>query len=388
MFEKGMGIFSISVRSVDMMKQLVYPVLACLGILGCVVFHSTPEALSAECKTFSIHDPIYPGAGGNVTYTLLDVIAVNGVQSIELHEWVQDVDQFGNTSGGGWVKLDCWGPDPGCSTLPSSPPISVSHVKGGGNTSNKFISYKFKVFDSSGNPYPNSDIVGYAIRDYPPSSVPNDDLKQPAPVYVQGDVGQAMDIIFIPDEDITDLDVFRDHCRLMILEGIFGDEMTRSWWQFFNFYINPLDGDATTSVHRRPDNWNQLTFAETQTIMHLDVFRDHAEGTLFSTEQENRGTMLHEAGHALFGLADEYYGGGHWQLADYPNNWKNRSDARSEAPLRHRGPGDVRKIGRNNWYKICYTNCQMNNSGLTVIEYDLPCRDRVEFSIQNNAGIP
>ncbi len=121
--------------------------------------------------------------------------------------------------------------------------------------------------------------------------------------------------------------------------------------------------------------------------MHENEFRDHTIGTLFSTEQQNRGTMLHEAGHALFGLADEYRGGGHWEAQILPNNWRNRKDARNDAPQRHKQPQDVKRVQRD-VFKICDNNGQMNNSGVTITGYDLPCRDRVKFTIEVNAGIP
>jgi hypothetical protein len=95
-----------------------------------------------------------------------------------------------------------------------------------------------------------------------------DDLKQPTPVYAQGNATQMMDIVFIPDVDIQNMDVFRDHCHLMIKDGIFADifnnDMTRSLLRFFNFYINPQKGEAGPYAHQTPPNWSQLTFAESQ----------------------------------------------------------------------------------------------------------------------------
>ncbi len=79
-----------------MAKRVVCLLIIFLTILGINVFSSVPEALTAECKTLSIHCPIFPTANEDVTYTLVEIEAENGVQSIELFEWVQEVNESGN----------------------------------------------------------------------------------------------------------------------------------------------------------------------------------------------------------------------------------------------------------------------------------------------------
>ena len=362
-----------------MVKLLVYKLIAFLGILGYIVLQSTPEVLSAECNTFSIHSPIYPAENIAVTYTLLDISADNGVQSIKLIETVYNVNDSGVLS-----QVTPPTPIKEWDTPPFPPPPHLA----GAHNAGEFITYKFEVTDLSGDLYPNSNIIGYAINPYPPSTA----SEQPAPVYVQEDVGVAMDIVFIPDKDVPNMPSFYDNCFSMIKDGILEDirshDMTKSLLRYFNFFINPQDGITTAFpyVHVKPSNWDNLTFTDAQVIMHENDIRDHAEGTLCSTEQINRGTMLHEVGHALFGLADEYKGGGHYQAPYLPNNWNNRRDARSDAPLRHKKHNNVDRVQKN-VYKVCNTTCQMSKSGLTIVKYDVPCRDRVEYAIKTNANI-
>jgi hypothetical protein len=361
-----------------MMKQLVYTVIACLGILGFVVLHSAPEALSAVINTYPMHNPIYPNSTDQVTY-FLDVPASERslVQSVELWETISTVDPVNGT-------LTPLGPPTKIGQTWYTVPVNYPHVNTtcpNTHQANTFIQYEFKIVDVDS--VPHSHVVGYAIRDYPPSTVQGG--YQPTPVYVQGDIGQTMDIVFIPDVDIPVMDTFRDNCRLMILDGIFADDMTRSFWKYFNFFINPRSGDIRASGSPVPDNWSQLSFAEGHAIMHETAFQDYANGTLFITDQQNRAAMLHEAGHALFGLADEYRGGGHWETADYPNNWNGKP---SNAEIRARNRTRAYKIQRTNWWKICYDAvCQMRH-GYVVLGYDSPCRDRVKFTIELNAGIP
>ncbi len=368
-----------------MVKRLVYLVIVCLGLLCGMGGTPSPEEPSPaeahfpECRTFSIHNPIYPAANEDVTYTLVEVVANNGVQSVTLYETIFSINPDGS------LGTEA----PGITNTWHNPILPVSFEKKDGNISNKFIQYKFEVIDDDGNTYPNPNIVGYAVRPYPPSLPPSEaGSNQPAPVYVQGDIDQMMDVVFIRSDDIQDMETFRDHCRLMILDGIFGDEMTRHYSRFFNFFINPLSGIASPfpNEHQKPDNWHNLTFAEGHALLHLTEFTDHTHQTYFSTEQERLGTILHEAGHALFGLDDEYFGGGDSYASILPNNWLSEKQANDAAPKRHKEEGDAVKVENRTW-KICDDECQMNQTGPTVTEYDLPCQDRVCFTINQNAGL-
>jgi hypothetical protein len=124
--------------------------------------------------------------------------------------------------------------------------------------------------------------------------------------------------------------------------------------------------------------------------MHEGVLDDHTDvdKNLCSTEKNERGTMLHEAGHALFGLADEYSSGDHWQLLDLPNNWLVHKQARTDAPNRNKAKGDVERVTHGVW-KICdkpNDNCQMRKAGSTITGFDEPCIHRVYYTIRENAG--
>ena len=230
--------------------------------------------------------------------------------------------------------------------------------------------------------------ITYAIRPYPVTN-------QPAPVFVQGDVNKVFDAVFIPDTDITNMATFRSHVRSMIKDAMFAEPSIKLWNRQFNFYINPLRGTSTDydriaidGRHVLPTNIANLSFAEVKVLMHQNNLRDYAFGGVFSTEQQNRGTMMHEGGHGFFGLADEYGGGSHWQAADYPNNWSTLAGAQTDAPNRHKTVADAKQMGTSGWYRVCDTTCQMDNTGLTRSNYDKPCTDRVIFAINENANTP
>ena len=345
-----------------------------LFILGCFVL--------AGCKlttTLPMHDPIYPASGNTVTYTL-DAGTNAGIDRIRLFETISTVDAAGTVVAGAETLLQEWTP----AGSPTS--TNVTFTKTGGYSSNRLVSYRFEVTDGDGSS--RSHDVTYAIRPYPVAN-------QPAPVYAQGDINRSMDVIFIPDSDVTNMTTWRDHCRRMITEAMWNDSTVRFWTRQFNYYINPLTGTATDydriaidGLHQLPTNAANLTFAEARVLMHQNNLRDYASGGLFSTEMQNRGTMLHEGGHALFGGADEYANGVHSQATELPNNWTTLAGAQADAPSRHKTTADAVQMGTSGWYKICLDTCQLKITGLVAGVYDDPCRDRVTFTVLDNALHP
>jgi len=328
-------------------------------------------------STYPMHDPIYPTSGENVTYTL-EATSGNGVANIKLYETVSSINSAGTVTPGTETLLKEWN----LSNKPTS--TTVSYTKTNGYSANKLVRYRFLMTNGKNNT--RSHYVTFAIRPYPVTD-------QPAPVFVQGDVDHVFDIVFIPDTDITNMNTFYGHCRKMIKDSVFAEPSIKLWIRQFNFYINPHTGHATDydriaidGSHQVPTNWANLSFAEVKVLMHQNDLRDYASGGLFSTEQQNRGTMMHEGGHAMFELADEYCGGAHWQAAKLPNNWSTLAAAQADAPSRHKTAADARQICSSDaWYKICLDSCQMKTSGLNRNNYDDPCTDRVVYSIVDNA---
>ena len=107
-----------------------------------------------------------------------------------------------------------------------------------GYSENDVVTYRFEVLDEAG--VVHSPVVGFAVRPYPVAD-------RPVPVYFQADEDQATDIVLVPDEDITDMDNFRDHCFLMVRDGLFSDPHVNLARRAFNIYINPIrERPATT----------------------------------------------------------------------------------------------------------------------------------------------
>jgi hypothetical protein len=351
--------------------------------------------LAAGCGkspvTIVSHSPIYPAAsqegsqGDDVTYTL-EKVSGSKLRKVELYETVSTVDDQGViTSSGFRSLLHSW----------AKPESRIDFTRAGGYPVNSLVQYEFVVKAPSSKwrwRWPNTETytqgVSFATRPYP---VPDD----PAPVYVVGDPAQVFDIVLIPDTDITDMDAFRENCHGMIRDAFLDEPTTRSFRRAFNFYINPDPGTAigfeqTSSLgtHKVPLNWANTDFAEGRVLMHEQDLWDYTvlSMRLYSTEMGNRGTILHESGHGLFGLADEYNGGRHWKGDPLPNNWDAKQDAEIDAPRRGKSASDASEIGAMPWYRLCNNACQMMNTGKNHSTYDRPCRDRVVWSVLDNAA--
>ncbi len=319
-----------------------------------------------------MHDPVYPSNGQSVTYTC-ERLSLGGITSAKLYETVATVNSSGTiTSAGTETLINSW----------SSPSGDLSYTKSSGYSSNRLVTYRFEVITADGT---KNFRVTYAVRPYPVSDMP-------APVYCQGDPDDVMDVVFIPDNDISNMSTFRTNVKGAIRESFFDETSLQVWRRQFNFYINPDRGTATDydrisidGLHQTPSNYANLSFAEGKVLMHQGNLRDYASGGLFSTEMQNRGTILHECGHALFGLADEYCGGSHWQATDFPNNWSSLAGAQAAAASNGKTNADARQMCATGWYKLCYDTCQMLTTGINHTSFDRPCKARIDYVILDNA---
>jgi len=354
--------------------------------------------LAAGCAespiTIAMHDPIYPTAREGVTFTL-ERVSKSKLIRVELYETVSRIDSQGRlTSSGAETLLHSW----------SSPDPAVEFAREKGYGANALVRYRFAVKARSGL-WPRTETysqeVSFATKPYPvgapvQASLPiNRNLAMPAPVYAVADDG--FDVVLIPDLDISNADmrVFLAECRAMIRDAFLDEPTTRSLRRSLNFYINPLPGMAVgwesrpaLGEHREPANRENLSFAEGRILMHKRELLDYGlvHERLCSTEMGNRGTVLHESGHSLFGLADEYEGGVQWKAVPLPNTWDSLAVARAVARARGKRPSDAWRIGPDTpWWKLCGDECQMDMTGTKHSIYDRPCHDRIVWCVRDQA---
>jgi hypothetical protein len=323
-------------------------------------------------ETFAIHSPIYPDDDDGVTFTL-SLIGGN-VDEVKLYETVSTINSSGTvTSTVPEAELQTW----------SSPTFPLSFSRASGYGSNKLVQYRFQVV-GNGKTYQHR--VSFATRPYPVANAA-------APVYVVGDQDRVMNMVFIPDTSMTRrMGFFYNSVRSQIDSTFHREDWVRRFRNSYNFYINPQTAIArdfdSGLFHVLPANSAQLTFAQGRVILHFHDIRDQAGGGYFSAEYYVRGTMLHESGHSLYRLADEYdhSSASHWEEATLPNNWDDQADAEAAAPSYGKVVGDVHEMGTSDWYRLCNDVCPMRSSGTPLRHYDVPCKNRILYVLVDRAN--
>jgi hypothetical protein len=144
----------------------------------------------------------------------------------------------------------------------------------------------------------------------------------PVPGRLTGSHDTKFDLVFIPDSDYgTDIDVwlptFLDHISHQISDRLGGQYPVTGNLGKFNFYYTKRQGVARTKT--LPAGLTEATpWADAYVILHTEVFGDSCRMTfpaIYGAEGQlvpaNAGrSFIHESGHGIFGLADEYDGGG------------------------------------------------------------------------------
>lgn len=229
-------------------------------------------------------------SNGNLTQTLADAKTV-----------VKTCDPPGNVSG-----LTC------THTMPSAFPAG------------SLIRFTATSFDAQGNT--SSETYDFAAGDYP---LPDD----PIPIRVKGDPVNHLDVVFIPDTDIT-LSSFRDQLDEVIENLYFKYDEFKTFRGNLNFYYSSHQGNYEEGCNfTDPPNMANLTaVGDAVAILHQTNLRDCKSGDRFSSEIDYDKTLVHESGHALFGLIDEYCCDTHYeQQACQPNLYSSLANCQNDA---------------------------------------------------------
>lgn len=151
-----------------------------------------------------------------------------------------------------------------------------------------------------------------------------------------------IDLGLVPDADMPNYRAFTDDLQPMILPLFHADTnaysgLTRAYRNLFNIWAGPVgaDGEGCTRTFAAPASTVRGVFDGTA-ILHRNAFRDCASISLgggAGTTQTNLGdapwVLLHEAGHFLFGLGDEYVGGGNASVSQPQNVLASKANCES-----------------------------------------------------------
>lgn len=184
------------------------------------------------------------------------------------------------------------------------------------------------------------------------------------PVVLTGGRANRVDIVLVPDGDDYNgagNAAFQTAMESLIRGSYYGEGYFLARQGAFNFWLarttgdadriaapTPSDPSATRCVLTAPANWgDQYSWADAGALLHANTFRDCASNGMFSSEPTSLGTMLHETGHAPFGLPDEYCGpcdGGYWENTPNATMWDTLAECQADAPSLGRVASDCRQI--------------------------------------------
>lgn len=182
-------------------------------------------------------------------------------------------------------------------------------------------------------------LVGLAGCEITPIAQPTD---QPIPgtttvfeLYTPNpDPNRAFSVLFVPDASYGDLTVLANRQAFMndmadVIENAYWQNQAYfNGWFFFNYYYMTASGTVTANPPAADGtfvcptmNWPAAVntdgaFADVTLLMHTNELRDCANPASgrASAEPTSFRTVVHESGHALFGLPDEYNGGVIWAV--------------------------------------------------------------------------
>jgi hypothetical protein len=139
-------------------------------------------------------------------------------------------------------------------------------------------------------------------------------------VQLQSNMDRALNIVFVPDTSYGDMATLAN--RQSFLDDL-GDVVDTGYWQnqlfvknvhLTNFFYMTVAGSAAapaTPVDCPSVTWptqvaTDAAFADLVLLIHTNELRDCRWGTRATSEPTSFRTVVHESGHALFNLPDEY----------------------------------------------------------------------------------
>jgi hypothetical protein len=203
------------------------------------------------------------------------------------------------------------------------------------------VSYGANAYDKNGT-RTWSGHRAVAVGEYPGVVVP---------IWYHGEPNEKFDVVFIRDRDTYSSErAFLDSLQHLLVDSYLADELMRHNAYRFNIWY--YKETATTSHCNNNVSLKyfiDVPFADITGIVHADDFRDCATGSVFSVWDRRPRVLMHESGHALFGLADEYCSstrcdGGYWEPGIWPNLYSSYEHCVADAQQQGWPTRDCREL--------------------------------------------
>lgn len=126
----------------------------------------------------------------------------------------------------------------------------------------------------------------------------------------------------------------------------------------FNFWVYTKEGDEIDCGTVHADADTDMPWRDDDAVLHAANFQDCTNVGLahFSAEGTNTKAFLHESGHAVFGLGDEYDGPTNYSIVQSPepNIFDTEAECRNEQTTKSRDPDECYEFTARSggWWSI------------------------------------
>ncbi len=164
------------------------------------------------------------------------------------------------------------------------------------------------------------------------------------PARWQLDTAGYEDLVFHKATDYASFDDFIDDVEDKIHDIYNEQDIIRKTSNLdkFNFYVYSKDATSNNCGTVHTDADTDMPWRDDDAVLHTTNLADctNIGLTHFSAEGHNTKAFLHESGHAVFGLADEYDGCStyYFEPADEPNIFDTEAACRAEQTAKNRDP--------------------------------------------------
>lgn len=180
---------------------------------------------------------------------------------------------------------------------------------------------------------------------------------------------------------------FLGHVHNKIYSVFGGQKIVKDNLSAFNIYVYTKDATSGGCGTVHADASTDMPWRDDDGVLHFENFQDCTNGGLthFSAEGSNTKAFLHEAGHGVFGLGDEYCGTtSYFQPANEPNIWDLETTCQDEQTAKGRDPNACYQFCSNQggwWGTHSGTTVMVN--GMTGESWGVEGEERVKWFFDN-----
>jgi hypothetical protein len=228
---------------------------------------------------------------------------------------------------------------------------------------------------------------------------------QVQPFRIRGTPADKIDVIFVPNQSYNgNRAQFLTDVQKVITKSYLKSDPFRMNIAKFNFYTYMEEAAVFEGfVFNPPASGctvfdDATTFADSISVLHANDFRDWSSSgcsrRVFTSEPVSYRTFVHESGHSVFGLGDEYCcDGGYWQAGTNPNIWSSLTSCQNYATANSLDknsctnfcPAGTQRCGSTGYWKLdpetdvmrCSQACGLCGGAEAMCQFGSACLKRV-----------